>query len=67
MCTAIDMETKALIVKQGKRVASTIFEVANDDGESGKGIEYSTLNTAAKLSNDTKLQKMKFHEWAMIK
>jgi hypothetical protein len=65
---AIDLVNKDLVLEQGKRVASlTLFEVAKDDGESGKGIESSTLNNAAKLNNDMKLQKMKMHEWAMIK
>jgi hypothetical protein len=63
----VDLANKALVIKHGKRVASLTCEVTKDDGESGKGIESSTLNAAAKLNNDMKLQKMKMHEWAMIK
>jgi hypothetical protein len=64
---AINLANKALVVKQEKRVARKTFEVSKDDEESGKDIESSTLNNAAKLNNDMKLQKMKMHEWVIIK
>jgi hypothetical protein len=61
------MANKALVMKQGKHVTSSTFEVTKDDGKSGNIIESYTLNTAAKMNNDMKLQKMKLHEWAMIR
>jgi hypothetical protein len=54
---AIDLANKAIVVKHGKRVVSSTFEVAKDDRESDKGIASSTLNNATKLNNDMKLQK----------
>jgi hypothetical protein len=65
--TVIDLVNKALITKKENRVAMKVYEVGKYDVESGNGIDSAIINTAAKLNNDLKLQKMKRAEWAMIK
>jgi hypothetical protein len=65
--TAIDLTNKALIAKKGNRVATKVYELRKDNGESGKGINSRIINDAVKLNNDSKSQNMKLTEWVMIK